>query len=56
MRVLLSTYDSRGGVEPPAGLAVPLQELGAALALREELSCCFGTPLKTTVPIIDRPF
>ena len=27
----------------------------AALALREALSCWFGTPLKTTVPIIDRP-
>jgi hypothetical protein len=26
----------------------------AALALREALSCWFGTPLKTTVPIIDR--
>jgi vancomycin aglycone glucosyltransferase len=29
MRVLLSTYDSRGGVEPLAALAVRLQELGA---------------------------
>jgi vancomycin aglycone glucosyltransferase len=28
MRVLLSTYDSRGGVEPLAGLAVQLQALG----------------------------
>ena len=27
----------------------------AAFALREALSCWFGTPLKTTVPIIDRP-
>jgi hypothetical protein len=27
----------------------------AALALREALSCWFGTPLKTTVPIIDYP-
>lgn len=27
----------------------------AALALREALSGWFGTPLKTTVPIIDRP-
>jgi hypothetical protein len=27
----------------------------AALALREALSCWFGTPPKTTVPIIDRP-
>jgi vancomycin aglycone glucosyltransferase len=31
MRVLLSTYDSRGGVEPPAGLAVRLREPGAEL-------------------------
>jgi vancomycin aglycone glucosyltransferase len=29
VRVLLSTYDSRGGVEPLAGLAVRLRELGA---------------------------
>ena len=28
MRVLLSTYDSRGGVEPLAGLAVQLRALG----------------------------
>ncbi|MFJ6760716.1 glycosyltransferase [Streptomyces sp. NPDC091273] len=29
MRVLLSAYDSRGGVEPLVGLAVRLQEVGA---------------------------
>jgi vancomycin aglycone glucosyltransferase len=29
LRVLLSTYDSRGGVEPLAGLAVQLQAFGA---------------------------
>ena len=29
MRVLLSTYDSRGGVEPLVGLAAQLQTLGA---------------------------
>jgi vancomycin aglycone glucosyltransferase len=29
MRVLLATYDSRGGVEPLAGLAVQLRALGA---------------------------
>jgi vancomycin aglycone glucosyltransferase len=29
MRVLLSTYDSPGGVEPLLGLAVRLRELGA---------------------------
>lgn len=27
----------------------------AATTLREALSCWFGTPLKTTVPVIDRP-
>jgi len=29
MRVLLSTYNSRGGAEPLAGLAVRLRTLGA---------------------------
>jgi vancomycin aglycone glucosyltransferase len=29
MRVLLSTYDSRGGIEPLAALAVQLRALGA---------------------------
>ncbi|HEY0229345.1 MAG TPA: glycosyltransferase [Mycobacterium sp.] len=33
MRVLLSTYDSRGGVEPLLGLAVALQTLGAEALL-----------------------
>ena len=33
MRVLLSTYDSRGGVEPLLGLAVALQALGAEALL-----------------------
>jgi len=33
--------------DEPAGTAAP--------ALREALSCWFGTPLKTRVPIIDRP-
>jgi vancomycin aglycone glucosyltransferase len=32
MRVLLSTYDSRGGVEPLVGLAVRLRELGAEVS------------------------
>jgi vancomycin aglycone glucosyltransferase len=31
MRVVLSTYDSRGGVEALAGLAVRLRELGAGV-------------------------
>ena len=34
MRVLLSTYGSRGDVEPMVALAVQLQELGA------EVRCC----------------
>jgi vancomycin aglycone glucosyltransferase len=33
MRVVLSTYDSRGGVEPLAGLAVQLQALGAEVTV-----------------------
>ncbi len=33
MRVLLSTYDSRGGVEPLVGLAVQLRALGAEARL-----------------------
>ena len=33
MRVLLSTYDSRGGVEPLLGLAVRLQSLGAEVRM-----------------------
>lgn len=33
MRVLLSTYDSRGGVEPLLGLAVRLRELGAEVRM-----------------------
>ncbi|MEU9164501.1 glycosyltransferase [Streptomyces sp. NPDC048424] len=33
MRVLLSAYDSRGGVEPLVGLAVRLQELGAEVSV-----------------------
>ncbi len=33
MRVLLSTYDSRGGVEPLVGLAMRLRALGAQVRL-----------------------
>ncbi|MFI6444155.1 glycosyltransferase [Kitasatospora sp. NPDC050543] len=33
MRVLLSAYDSRGGVEPLVGLAVRLRELGAEVRM-----------------------
>ena len=33
MRVLLSTYDSRGGIEPLAGLAVQLRALGSEVVV-----------------------
>ncbi len=36
MRVLLSTYDSRGGVEPLVGLAVRLRELGAEVRVCQD--------------------
>ena len=39
MRVLLSTYDSRGGVEPLAGLAVRLRELGAEVRVCAPPDC-----------------
>ncbi len=50
MRVLLSTYDSRGGVEPLAGLAVRLRELGAEVQLCAPPDCAawlaeVGVPL-----------
>ena len=34
VRVLLSTYDSRGGIEPLAALGVRLRELGAEAVVR----------------------
>ena len=50
MRVLLSTYDSRGGVEPLAGLAVRLRELGAEVRMCAPPDCAerlaeVGVPL-----------
>jgi len=50
VRVLLSTYDSRGGVEPLAGLAVRLRELGAEVQLCAPPDCAawlaeVGVPL-----------
>ena len=50
MRVLLSTYDSRGGVEPLAGLAVRLRELGAEVRVCAPPDCAerlaeVGVPL-----------
>lgn len=50
MRVLLSTYDSRGGVEPLLGLAVALRELGAEVQVCAPPDCAerlaeVGVPL-----------
>jgi vancomycin aglycone glucosyltransferase len=39
VRVLLSTYDSRGGVEPLVGLAVRLQSLGAEVRMCAPPDC-----------------
>jgi vancomycin aglycone glucosyltransferase len=51
MRVLLSAYDSRGGVEPLVGLAVRLRELGA-----EVLVCappdCAERLAEVSVPLV----
>jgi UDP:flavonoid glycosyltransferase YjiC (YdhE family) len=50
MRVLLSTYDSRGGVEPLVRLAVRLRELGAEVRVCAPPDCAerrgeVGVPL-----------
>jgi vancomycin aglycone glucosyltransferase len=50
VRVLLSTYDSRGGVEPLVGLAVRLRELGAEVRVCAPPDCAerlaeVGVPL-----------
>lgn len=50
MRVLLSTYDSRGGIEPLAALAVRLRELGAEARVCAPPDCAdrlaeLGVPL-----------
>jgi vancomycin aglycone glucosyltransferase len=39
LRVLLSTYDSRGGIEPLVALAVRLQELGAEVRMCAPPDC-----------------
>src|SRR5215469_14408277 len=39
VRVLLSTYDSRGGVEPLVGLAVRLRALGAEVLMCAPPDC-----------------
>src|SRR5215470_20204841 len=61
VRVLLSTYDSRGGVEPLVGLAVRLRELGAEARMCAPPDCAerlaevgvplvpFGPPVHTLV-------
>ena len=61
MRVLLSTYDSRGGVEPLVGLAVRLRELGAEVRMCAPPDCAdrlaevdlplvpFGPPVRQLV-------
>jgi len=50
MRVLSSTYGSRGGVEPLAGLAVRLRALGAEVRMCAPPDCAerlaeVGVPL-----------
>ncbi len=50
VRVLLSTYDSRGGIEPLLGLAVRLQALGAEVRMCAPPDCAerlaeVGVPL-----------
>ena len=61
MRVLLSTYDSRGGVEPLIGLAVRLRALGAEVRMCAPPDCAerlaevgvplvpFGQPVRSLV-------
>jgi vancomycin aglycone glucosyltransferase len=55
MRVVLSTYDSRGGVEPLAALAVRLRELGAEVRVCAPPDCAerlaeVGVPLVPVGP------
>jgi hypothetical protein len=55
MRVLLSTYDSRGGVEPLMGLAVRLRALGAEVRVCAPPDCAerlaeVGVPLVPVGP------
>jgi vancomycin aglycone glucosyltransferase len=55
VRVLLSTYDSRGGIEPLLGLAAQLRALGAAVRMCAPPDCAerlaeVGVPL---VPVGD---
>jgi vancomycin aglycone glucosyltransferase len=55
VRVLLSTYDSRGGVEPLVGLVVRLRELGAEVRVCAPPDCAerlaeVGVPLVPVGP------
>ena len=55
MRVVLSTYDSGGGVEPLLGLAVRLRELGAEVRMCGPPDCAdrlaeVGVPLVPVGP------
>jgi vancomycin aglycone glucosyltransferase len=50
MRVLLSTYGSRGGVEPLAGLAVRLRALGAEVRVCAPPDC--AERLAEVVPLV----
>jgi vancomycin aglycone glucosyltransferase len=49
MRVLLSTYDSRGGVEPLVELAVRLRALGA------EVRVCAPPDCAERLAAVERP-
>jgi vancomycin aglycone glucosyltransferase len=51
MRVLLSTYDSRGGVEPLLALAVRLQQLGADVLMCAPPDCA-GRLAEAGVPLV----
>jgi hypothetical protein len=53
MRLLLSTYDSRGGVEPLVGLAVRLRALGAKVRVCVP-SDCAERLVEVGVPLVGR--
>jgi vancomycin aglycone glucosyltransferase len=67
VRALLSTYDSRGGVEPLIGLAVRLRELGAEVRMCAPPDCAerlaevgvplapFGLPVRSLVHAATAP-
>jgi vancomycin aglycone glucosyltransferase len=56
MRVLLSTYGSRGDVEPMVGLAVRLQALGAELLARVGVPLvAVGQPVRPLVTGATQP-